>query len=148
MYTQTSRTSHSHRFFVDNRTGDELCLCGKLKGEKKNKFNARKKELDDYVYDSGFEAEYAAELQVRLRAGDILGFERQFPVPIYVNGYHICTCKVDFLVYERDGTKALKETKGVETADYRIKKKLIEAVWLVENPDYTYEVIKQKSWKR
>jgi hypothetical protein len=137
---------HSHRYFVDSQTNDAVCLCGKTRGSKKasaNKYNAKTTLYNGYHYDSILEANYAMQLDWRLKAGDIKAWEKQVPIPIYVNGEHILTTKVDFLIHENDGSKTLVETKGFETADYRIKKKLIEAVWLKEHPEYSYLVVKQ-----
>lgn len=107
-----------------------------------HKFNAKSSIYNGYNYASKKEANYAAELDLRLRAKDIESWERQIPVDIYVNGYKICTSRVDFLIHHKDGSKELVEVKGYETPDYRLKKKLIEAVYLVEHPEYSYTVVK------
>jgi hypothetical protein len=73
---------------------------------------------------------------------DIKDWVRQFPIRIEINGDHILTTRVDFRVHENDGSFTLVETKGFETADYLIKKKLIESVWLKEHLDYSYLVVK------
>jgi hypothetical protein len=82
------------------------------------------------------------QLDWRLKAKDIKAWDRQFPVRIEIGGEHILTTRVDFRVHENDGSFTLVETKGFETADYRIKKRLIEAVWLKEHLDYSYIVVK------
>lgn len=149
-YLQTSRSAHVHRFFVDSADTSKppICLCGKEKGERTNKFNARKKKLDGYTYDSTFESEYAAELRMRKLGKEIKDWERQYPVRIEIDGVHVLTTKVDFLIHHNDGSKELVETKGVETADYRIRKKLIELVWLKGRPEWRYTVVKMRSGRK
>lgn len=97
---------------------------------------------------SKFEAGYAAELDLRLKAGDIKAWERQFKISLDVNGRHICNYYCDFRILHNDGTYELVETKGVETETYRLKRKLLEAVWLPENLDHSYTVIKQTAWRK
>jgi hypothetical protein len=48
-YDERQFRQHSHRFFVDVETRDEVWLCGAIKGEKnrRNKFNAIKTEYRD-----------------------------------------------------------------------------------------------------
>jgi len=110
-----------------------------------NKYGAKKCTYGNYTYDSRFEADFAQELDLRKSASDILDWERQFRVSIDINGYHICNYYVDFKIYEKDGSFTLVETKGMETETWRLKRKLLEAVWLPKNPNYNYEVVKQKS---
>jgi hypothetical protein len=152
-YFQTRKPlgGHSHRYFVDLDSGDAVCLCGKVRGSPKakaNKYHAKTCLYNGYNYDSIFEANYAMQLDWRLKAGDIKAWEKQYPVTIRggPNGEKILTTKVDFRVEENDGSFTLVETKGFETADYRIKKKLIEVLWLPEHPDHTYLLVKEP-WK-
>lgn len=146
MYLQV-REKHQHKYFVDSETRDIVCFCGKEKGvkDKTHKYNAHRgssSTYNGYTYDSIMEANHAAGLDLRVRAGQIKAWDRQFPVRVDINGYHIFTSKVDFRVHELDGSYTLEEVKGVETPDYKLKKKLIEAVFLVENPEYQYIVYK------
>jgi hypothetical protein len=52
------------------------------------------------------------------------------------------TTRVDFRIHENYGSYTLAETKGFETADYKIKKRLIETMWLPEHLEYSYVVVK------
>jgi hypothetical protein len=83
------------------------------------------------------------QLDWRLKAKEIVSWERQYPVRIEINGQHILTTKVDFRIHHKDGSYELAETKGFETPDYKIKKRLIEVVWLPEHPDHTYLLVKE-----
>jgi hypothetical protein len=41
-----------------------------------------------------------------------------------------------------DDSYELVEAKGMELPEYELLRKLIELVWLPENTDYTYTVVK------
>jgi hypothetical protein len=94
-----------------------------------NKFGNQKSEHNGILYHSKKEAGYAAELDLRLKSGDVANWERQVRVSLDVNGYHICDYYVDFLVYYPDGTKEYVEVKGFETDLWRMKWKLFEALY-------------------
>ncbi len=65
---------HSHKYFVDTNTNDAVCLCGKVKGSApmaSNKYHAKTCFYNGFWYDSKFEANYAMNLDMRLKAKDI-----------------------------------------------------------------------------
>jgi hypothetical protein len=107
------------------------------------KYGNRASDYNGYIYDSAFEAEYAQELDLRLKAKDIKSWQRQVKCSIDIGGMHICNYICDFEIEHHDGSFELVETKGLETEIYRIKRKLLEAVWLPEHPDHNYTVVKQ-----
>lgn len=139
---------HTHRYFVDLTTQDAICLCGKVQGSeraKAHKYHAKRTLYNGYHYDSGFEANYAMQLDWRVKATDtnsIKAWDRQFPVRIVYRGNEILTTKVDFRIHHHNGTFELIEVKGFETPDYRIRKKLITVMWIPDHPGYTYTVVK------
>lgn len=145
MHTQLRRhQKHSHGYHLDRDTNELVCLCGKIQGVRlPNKFNAISSIYNGIPYDSRFEASYAQELDWRLRSKEIVKWERQVPIRLEVNGHLVKTTKVDFLVHHKDGSKELVETKGMETEAYKITKKLIEATFLHDHPEYRYTVIKE-----
>lgn len=111
-----------------------------------NKYGAKRTEYDGRKYDSKFEASIAAELDIRLRAGEIKGWEPQYKVEMYAYdkwGKPVLkkTHKVDFRVHELDGSYTLLEAKGVETQDYLDRRKWLLKLWLPENLDHVYEVV-------
>lgn len=116
---------------------------------KPSKYGAKKTEYDGIRYDSKFEASIAAELDLRKKAGDILDWDRQFKLEMWCytkdgkKAFKV-THKVDFRLHHQDGSFELLEAKGVETSDYLWRKKFLEHIWLAENPDYTYTVVKQQ----
>lgn len=118
-----------------------------------NKYGAKKTEFNGYRYDSKFEASVAEELELRKRAGDILDYEKQFKVEMWAydqNGLKAMkkTHKVDFRVHLKDGSFELLEAKGVETSDYKDRRKWLETFWLPFNLDHIYTVVKQGYRKR
>lgn len=149
-YLQVKHPKHFHRYFVDSDSNDAVCLCGKVKGKKvkdlpknsPNKYHNRTTIYNGYNYDSKKEAEYAMFLDDEKRRGMIKEWERQYPIEVRINGQKIFRMKVDFLIHLNDGSKELREIKGYETDIFRLKKKLIDAVFLKENPEYTYLLIK------
>lgn len=114
------------------------------------KYGNRASDYNGYIYDSGFEADYAKELDLRLKAKDIKSWSRQFKIELFVGDIRVCNYYCDFLVEHNDGELELVEIKGMETEIYRLKRKILEAAWLPAHPDYTYTVIKEKSniWNR
>lgn len=118
----------------------------------RSKYNAKKTLFKGRKYDSKFEASVAQDLDLRLKAGDVKAVEPQFKVEIWCyreNGLKAfkISHKVDFRVTNNDDSYTLVEAKGVETADYKWRRKFLENIFLPDNPDYTYEVINQKGWR-
>lgn len=107
----------------------------RLKGYKSQVYNGRK-------YHSRAEAAYAQELDEMLEKGEIMSWTPQFRVDLKANGIHICTMLPDFYVVMADGSKEIHEIKGFETEIFRLKRKIFEATWLVDNPDVTYRVLR------
>ena len=112
------------------------------------KFGNRASDYNGVIYDSAFEAEYAQELDLRVKAKEIAGWRRQVKISIDIDEFHICNYFCDFEIEHFDGSFELVEVKGMETDVYRIKRRLLEAVWLPKNPNHTYTVVKQSRRKR
>lgn len=131
------------------RSGKVTCNnCGTKIGTSFNKYGAKRTEFNGKIYDSKFEASVAQQLELRKKAGDILDYDTQFKVemPVYREDGKLAFTvkhKVDFRIYENDGSFTLCEAKGVETADYKMRRKFLENVWLPLHKDYKYEVVKQ-----
>lgn len=115
-----------------------------------NKYGAKKTEFNGRKYDSKFEAGVAQELDLRLKAGDITEVVPQYKLEMWCyreDGQPAfkVSHKVDFRVTNKDGSYTLTEAKGVETSDYLWRRKFLEHIFLPTHPDYTYEVVKQRS---
>lgn len=118
-----------------------------------NKYGAKKTDFNGRKYDSKFEAGVAQELDLRLNAGDIRAVEPQFKVEMWiyredgVKAFKV-SHKIDFRVTNNDGSYELVEAKGVETQDYKWRRRLLEELWLPLHLDHTYTVVKQRSgWR-
>lgn len=120
-----------------------------LKGKKGHKYGAKKTEVDGFLFDSKRESEFYAELKVRERIGEIWALELQPRFPCVVNGVLICTYIADFLYMETTleplengkklvvDRKVLVDVKGVKTPIYRIKKKLVSALFNITITEVT-----------
>lgn len=97
-----------------------------------SKYHAIKTEVDGYVFDSKKEAARYSELKLAEISGDISDLELQPRFPIIINETKICTYIADFRYKERDGKEIVEDCKGMRTAVYRLKKKLVLAVHGVE----------------
>lgn len=115
-----------------------------LKTVQRRKYGNRPQEYNGISYHSKKEADYAARLDLEKRAGEIKSWERQFKIDLRVNGYHITNYYCDFLVHHNDGRKELIEVKGrflLNNPVFVLKRKLVEAVFLNENKDFSYTIV-------
>jgi len=74
-------------------------------------------------YDSAREAQYAAELDLRVKAGEIVGWVPQFPVPLEGGTY-----VADFLVIGLDFKAELHEVKSEATRKLQTYRRNVRAV--------------------
>lgn len=95
---------------------------------KKNKFGAKRKEYNGRSYHSVGEANYAAILDLRKKAGEIKKIIPQYKLDIRVNGVHITNYVIDFKVILINDSVELHEYKGYETPEWRLKWKLTEVL--------------------
>ena len=97
---------------------------------RKNKFNAKKTEIDGIVFASKAEAKRYTELKLLEKANVISDLRLQPKFDCVVNGKKICTYRADFDYYEAD-KYVCEDVKGFKTPVYRLKKKLVEALFEV-----------------
>lgn len=95
---------------------------GPAKAPKRGKFGNHKTPdpKGGKMYDSKLEAKHGAEYQAMLAAGQIADLKRQHTFTLYAGIKYIC----DFLITHLDGSLEAVDSKGVETAEFRLKKKL------------------------
>lgn len=152
-YFQQSRGSrHSHRYnVIDEKTREAFCICGKAEADAGvNKYNAHSTQYEGQTYHSAFEAGYAAELDIRVRAKDIKSWERQVKIPLKVGGIFIANYYIDFVVEHNDGSFEWVEVKGAETELWRMKWKILEVTFEdhKRTPDDRLLVVKQRTdWR-
>lgn len=95
-----------------------------------NKYHAKKTTIDGIEFDSAKEAKRYTKLRALEEAGKIQSLRLQVPfelVPSFeCDGvkYRGMKYVADF-VYYRDGKQIVEDCKGVKTAEYKLKKKLM-----------------------
>lgn len=99
----------------------------------KSKYHNKTRHYGGHTYDSIKEAQYAEDLDWRIKAKEIKGWERQVKIPLAVNGKHICNYYVDFKIIHNDDGVEYVEVKGFATQLWNLKWKLFEA--LIEDID-------------
>lgn len=105
-------------------------------------YNTKKVSTQGGLYDSKFEASYAQELELRVKAKDIQGFDSHVSMPLIVNGYHVGDYKIDFVIYHNDETVEYTETKGFADTAWRLKWKIFCAMH-EDNPNEKITLIWQ-----
>lgn len=103
---------------------------------RKNKYGAKKTTVDGITFDSKWEAERWGQLKAMERGGYIRDLERQIKYEIMVNDEKICRYIADFRYKQIDDfgfeKEIVEDAKGFETPDFKIKKKLMKAVFGIE----------------
>lgn len=94
----------------------------------RHKYQARAVETPDRRYDSKREARYAAELQLRKRAGEVVFWLEQVPLHLPGKTKYV----VDFVEFRADGSVRFVDVKGVETETFKLKKRQVEALYPLE----------------
>lgn len=114
----------------------------KLKEERPSKYRNKIVGEDGQPYDktrhkerfqSVAEWEHWRHLCIHEKAGDIAGLRRQPQFPLIVNGVKVCTYVGDFYYRTTKPTgdgpcQVVDEVKGYETATWKMKRKLFEAL--------------------
>lgn len=93
-----------------------------------SKYNAIKTEVDGFIFDSKAEARRYSELKLLEKVGEIKDLQLQALFPVFVNGKLICHYLADFTYHDK-GVYVVEDVKGVKTPVYRLKKKLVEALY-------------------
>lgn len=106
--------------------------------------NAKKSTYKGSVYDSGFEASIAMELDMRVKSGELTKWERQKTIPLNCNGYIVGTYKIDFVAYHADGRIEYIEAKGYATDVWKLRWKIFESMFQ-DQDKYILTIIKQKN---
>ncbi|MGP4073804.1 DUF1064 domain-containing protein [Piscibacillus sp. B03] len=102
------------------------------KFKKPHKYRAHKTVIDDIKFDSKAEAEYYLHLKLLKRVGEIKDFKLQ---PKYLlqekfkkrgKTFRAIEYIADFEIEHNDGTIETVDVKGMETKDFKLKRKLFE----------------------
>ena len=100
------------------------------KGQNPGKYRNVRTEADGIKFDSSKEAKYYGILKLRKAAGE-LTFERQVKYDFVINGILVCSYVADF-VLQLPGKKQVVDVKGMRTPIYKLKKKLMKAVYGID----------------
>lgn len=93
-----------------------------------SKYHNQPVTVDSMRFDSKAEAGRWGQLVAAQEAGAITNLRRQVRYPLDVNGLRVCDYVADH-VYDENGVTVVEDVKGMETAVYRIKRKLMLAVY-------------------
>ena len=107
---------------------------------KRNKYGVSPKSERTYkgtVYASKLGMQYRQHLDLKIKANLVKSYTEQVPFRIVINERKICVYKLDFEVHYTDGRVEYIDVKGVLTAIYRLKKKLVEAMFGVTIKEVT-----------
>ena len=102
----------------------------------RSKYGNKKTVVDGITFDSKWESQRYLYLKSLKRAGRVKNLELQPRFIIIVNGQKICTYIADFR-YDKEDAQGewehiVEDAKGVETTEFKLKKKLMKAVHNIE----------------
>ena len=101
--------------------------------ERRGKYNAIKTEVDGIKFHSRKEAVRYQELKFLEMAGEIGYLKLQPAYPCIVNGVKICDYYADFeYITTADTMTHTEDVKGYKTDVYKLKKKLVEAIYKIK----------------
>lgn len=106
-----------------------------IPGESESKYHARRVEIDNIMFASTAEANRYADLKLLERSGDIKDLELQPEYPLIVNNVRVGVYRADFRYVDvRQGLLVVEDVKSpaTKTAVYRLKKKLLMAIYNID----------------
>lgn len=99
--------------------------------KRRSKYGNKKKIINGVEFDSVKEAARYVDLLEWQASGQITELVHQEVIRCEVNNVHVCDYVADF-TYQRQGERVIEDVKSVITRKnraYRIKKKLVEAIY-------------------
>jgi hypothetical protein len=97
-----------------------------------SKYNNVKTTIDGHVFDSKHEAQRYGELVALLNSGWIVDLILQPVFLITVKDCRICKYIADFSYFTNNGHFVVEDAKGIRTPVYRLKKKLVKALYGID----------------
>ena len=97
-----------------------------------HKYGAKATTIDGIRFASKKEGKRYGELKLLAKAGEIRGLELQPEFLIKIRGDNIFTYRADFSYRTKDGHRVVEDVKGVRTPVYKLKKKIVEAIYDLE----------------
>ena len=102
----------------------------------RSKYNNKKVTINGIKFDSKWESERYLYIKALERAGTVKDLELQVRFALEVNEQKICTYIADFRYKKQDmngiWTEIVEDAKGVETPEFKLKKKLMKACLGIE----------------
>ena len=100
---------------------------------RRGKFNNKPVTVDGHRFASKAEAKRYGELKLLEKAGKIRDLQLQVRFPLGINNKLICAYIADFRYYDINTSRYIvADVKGVRTPVYRIKKKLMKAIYGID----------------
>ena len=99
--------------------------------KKVSKYRSQATEVDNIVFASRKEARRYQELTLLQRVGKISNLTMQVKFSLDVDGVHICNYIADFC-YDENDQVVVEDCKGIKTPAYRLKAKLMMAVYRIK----------------
>jgi hypothetical protein len=96
------------------------------------KYGSRRITIDGHNFMSEKEGRRYRALMLLKAAGEIDTLVLQPRFPLVVEGQKICTYVADFSYLTRDGKLVTEDVKGVLTDLYKLKKKLVKALYNID----------------
>ena len=93
-----------------------------------NKYRNQKVMMDGELFDSKGEADRYQQLKLMARARLIQSVSRQPRYVLCVNAQEVCEYRADFAYFE-NGKQVIEDFKGVLTPEFRLKRKLFNALY-------------------
>lgn len=103
-----------------------------MRGKRRGKYNSRRVKYFGHTFDSAKEGERYLKLRSLLAVGRIRNLELQPKFDVIVHGKFICYYKADFRYETAAGEVVIEDVKGMKTPVYKLKKKLVEAIYDIE----------------
>ena len=107
----------------------------------RSKYGSKKTIVDNIKFDAKWEAERYGQLKAMEKAMFIRDLELQVPYDIVVNDVKICRYVADFR-YKKESNhtitndeyyvEVVEDAKGFETPEFKLKKKLMKAVFNID----------------
>ena len=101
----------------------------KLAQVKRSKYRAVRTVVDGVRFASKAESRRYAHLKLLERTGAITELGLQPVFPLIVNGVKVATYSADFRYQRPDGEIVIEDVKGQPTPVYRLKKRIVEALY-------------------
>jgi hypothetical protein len=96
------------------------------------KYGNRRVTEDGIPFDSLAELRRYRELRMLEAAGVIAGLEVHPRYPLVVNGVKVGSYEADFRYVTPEGETVIEDVKGVRTSTYKLKKRLVEALYGIQ----------------